>query len=650
MLIFDLETDGLLDELTRIHTMHVIDTETDRAYRFNVGQFADGTPCPRDGTIEDGITLLEGATDLIGHNIIGFDIPALKKLYPEFAPKAVLHDTMVYTRLIYPHLKDIDATAIRKRKRPEGFNGRLVGAHSLKAWGLRLGVMKDDYSGGWEHFNAEMEEYAAQDVVVTKALWELVSSKNFPEESIRLEHRTAEIIFLQERHGFRFDTPAAEKLLGTLIGRKAELEDQLRDTFPPWFAPERKGGQVLVFTPKRPNKAMGYTADCPFSKVKLVSFNPSSRDHIADRMTTLFGWTPIEFTDGGKPKVDETTLSGLDYPEAKLLVEYLTLDKRLGQLSEGKAAWLRKVRPDGRIHGRVNTLGAVTRRMTHSDPNMAQVPAVRALYGKECRALFMVSTGMRLVGCDAEGLELRMLGHYMAKHDGGAYADTVVNGKREDGTDVHTVNQRLIGLNSRDSAKTWIYAYLYGAGALKLGSIIVDDMTEAARTTFYAKHPPGPGRDRAIGRLGSLAKARIEKGLPALGKVQEAVKKAAAKGTLKTIDGGLLRVRSAHSALNTLLQGGGAVLMKKALVILVDKLDEAGWRVDPLTGVFRSGPYQLGFVANIHDEFQMEVSEEIAEDIGKAAADAIREAGEVYALRCPMAGAYQVGLTWADSH
>ena len=647
-----MESDGLLDELTRIHTLHVIDLEQDRAFSFNGGVYADGSPAKRDGSVEDGIALIHDCKDgVIGHNIVGFDIPAIKKLHPSFDIQCDPHDTLIYTRLIYPHLGEIDAKAIRLRKRPEGF-GRMTGLHSLKAWGIRLGEHKGDYAGGWDTFNQDMESYAAQDVVVTRKLWELVAAKGVNHDTLRLEHRVAEIILWQERHGFLFNREAADDLLRELTGRKAELEDSLRDTFKPWFEPVRKGGKVDVFTPKRDNAKLGYVAGVPMTKTKLISFNPGSRDHIANRMTKLFGWHPVEFTNGGKPKIDETTLSGLDYPEAKQLTDYLTVEKRLGQLSEGKQAWLKAVKPDGRIHGRVNSLGAITRRMTHSTPNMAQVPSCGAPYGISCRALFMVTVGRNIVGCDAEGLELRVLAHYMARYDGGVYADSVVNGKSSDGTDVHTVNQKIIGLNLRYNAKTFIYAYLYGAGNLKIGTVIYDDYTDAQRTRFNEKYPPGEDREKALIRLGMRARKRIEEGLPALGKVQEAVKKAASRGYLKTFDGGSLRVRSAHAALNTLLQGGGAVLMKKALVLFVDELLAEGWTFDPLTGI-GTGPspgLYLGFVANIHDEVQMEVSSNIAAQAGQRFAAAITKAGEDFGLRCPMAGAYQVGTTWADSH
>lgn len=660
MLIFDVETDGLLDELTRVHTLHVLNHETGERLRFNDGKFADGSPAPRDGSIADGLQLLMKADEVCGHNIINFDVPAITKVYPWFKLTAVPHDTMLYAQMIWPNIKEIDQAAIKKRKRPEDFAKRgLVGRHSLEAWGVRLGVHKGEYSGGWQHFTPEMEEYAAQDPVTTKALWDKCAEKNFggnSAESFRLEHDVAAIIGLQERFGFPFDREAAEKLEVELRGRRAELEDQLRETFKPWFEPERKHGKVVVFTPKRNDRSRGYTAGDPFSKVKLVSFNPGSRKQIGNRLIKLYGWIPVEFTDTGAPKVDETTLGSLDHiPAAALLIDFLTVEKRIGQLADGDNAWLKKVRTDGRIHGRVSTLGAITRRMTHWDPNMAQVPSLvnakgKVPYGHECRSLFIVSNGNKLCGCDAEGLELRMLAHYMAKFDGGSYGDTVVNGKKDDGTDVHTVNQRLLRMNARNGAKTWIYAYLYGAGLLKLGMVLYEDFMPAQREAFNAKHEAGRAREKAIARLGKKAKERIEEGLPALGTLQALVKKLAARGYLKTLDGGLLKVRSAHSALNALLQGAGAIVMKKALVILFERLLEAGWEPNLVTGELRRGEDVMGFVANIHDEFQMEVPEHLADEIGAMGRDAIRDAGIAFNLRCPLAGSFDKGANWASSH
>ena len=388
---------------------------------------------------------------------------------------------------------------------------------------------------------------------------------------------------------------------------------------------------------------------------------------IANRLQTLYDWQPVEFTDSGQPKVDETTLGSLDHiPEAALLIDYLTVDKRLGQLADGDNAWLKLVSDSGRIHGEVNTLGAITRRMTHSKPNMAQVPSMfnakgPVPYGRECRELFTVRSGNKLGGCDAEGLELRMLAHYMAKYDDGAYGRTVVDGQKEDGTDVHTVNQKLIELNSRDSAKTWIYAYLYGAGLLKLGMVIIEDMTGAQREAWIARTKKSfekskksdwlSFKESKIALLGKQARERVEEGLPALGALQEKVKRLAKNnGKLKTLDGGYLKVRSQHSALNTLLQGGGAIVMKKALVIFADGLLDRGWEADRLTGEFRRGDDVMGFTANVHDEFQMEIPDHLVEEIGELAKASIRAAGEAYDMRVILAGSFDAGSSWADSH
>ncbi|PXA91214.1 DNA polymerase [Caulobacter sp. D4A] len=646
--------------MTVIHCVNVVDRLTGRRRRFNSGFYADGTPAPRAGTIEEGLVLLMEADCIGGHNVIGYDIPAIQKLYPWFEPKGKVRDSLVEARVIWTNLFDIDTNAIKKNKRPEEFiRDRLTGTHKLSAWGFRLGEYKGDYGPAkeaearalglegdeirnfvWGRFTPDMDEYCEQDVVVNVVLFDKIDSKGFSPDALELETAVAGIIRLQEKHGFLFDKVAADALLHVLQVRHAQLSDELRKVFLPWYAPKRKLGRHDLIDPARDNKKFGYVAGCKATRVELIVFNPGSRDHIADRMIKLFGWTPVELTETGKPKVDETTLDGLDYPEAKLLVEYLTVDKRIGQLATGKQAWLGHVRRDGRIHGRVNANGAVTGRMTHSSPNIAQVPKVGSLYGEACRALFIVAPGFKLVGCDAEGLELRMLGHYMARFDGGAYANTVANGRKEDGTDVHTVNQRLLGLNKRDNAKTWIYAYLYGAGNLKLGSIVYDDMSEARRAAFNARWAPGDPREKALARLGLKTRRSIEEGLPALGKLQDLIKDKAKRGYIKSLDGRELHVRSAHAALNTLLQGGGAVVMKKALVICFRAFTALGW----VHGV------DYGFCANVHDEFQIEVREELAQQAGQIAADSIAEAGVAFGLRCPLAGAFDIGDNWAETH
>jgi len=326
--------------------------------------------------------------------------------------------------------------------------------------------------------------------------------------------------------------------------------------------------------------------------------------------------------------VDEEVLKQLPYPEAQVLSEYLMVEKRLGQLATGKEAWLKHVRPDGRIHGEVTTNGAVTGRMTHSKPNIAQVPGLTDKktgkpmpYGKECRSLFIVPVGKKLVGCDADALELRCLAGYMARYDGGAYIKTVLEGKKELGTDMHTVNAKALG-TTRDIAKVWFYAFIYGAGDFKLGTIL-----NAPR-----------GKEMEWGRR---SRARFLKNLPALKTIIEKVQKAVAKkGFLKGLDGRQLRVRSSHSAFNTLLQSAGAILMKAALVLLDEDLQRAGY--------VPGRHYE--FVANVHDEFQIEADEEIADDVGKRAVTAIIKAGEFFGFGCPLNGNAECGSSWATTH
>lgn len=591
-MLFDIETNSLeLEEITKLHTMTVYDYATDTFTRFDKEKVAEG------------VELLAQADVVVGHNIINFDIPVIQKFFPWFQPAKII-DTLVWTRLVYPDIKDIDIGLFKKGRIP----GELIGRHSLEAWGHRLGEYKDDFgkTTDWQEWSQEMSDYCEQDVRVTKKLFEKLQQKGVSEEALKLEHDVAHIIKRQVDNGFPFDVEKAEALYVKLLSRREELEKELVDTFGSWYEPD---GEPRV--PKVSNRKLGIVKGAAYTKIKLVTFNPASRAHIAKRLQHLYGWEPKEFTPSGQPKVDESVLSELDYPEAKLLAEYMMVQKRIGQLAEGDKAWLKLVK-NGRIHGEVITNGAVTGRMTHNNPNVAQVPAVSVPYGRECRELFKPRDGWVQVGCDASGLELRCLAHYMARYDGGAYAKVLLEG------DIHTENQKAAGLPTRDNAKTFIYAFLYGAGNEKLGSIV------------------GGGKN-----AGARLRRRFLNRLPALKKLTDQVKETAkSRGYLIGLDKRHLKVRSLHSALNTLLQSAGAIIMKKALVILDGDLQAKG---------FVPGK-DYEFLANIHDEWQMECRPEIAEEVGKTAAEAIRKAGEYFKFRCPLDGEYKIGKNWAETH
>lgn len=622
-LVFDIETDGLLDELTQVHCLVIADPATSEVWSCtNSAPPATGTSIHTMGgiqparyrSVEEGLKLLAEADLILGHNVIGFDIPALQKVYPDWKPRGVVRDTLLLSNLLYPKevIEGIDFDLAAKGRLPKN----LIGRHSLEAWGYRLGEYKGDYKGPWGAWSQVMQVYCEQDVTVTSKLWKRQQDElatGWGEACVGLEHDLAWIIQRQERRGFAFDMKAAQALQGALAGRRAELEDELRVLFPP---------KVIrtPFTPKVNNKVRGYVKGVPTFKEKVVPFNPGSRKQVAERMVA-YGWKPSEFTKDGTPKVDDETLAGLPYPGAKELAGYFLIAKRIGQLAEGKEAWIRREKR-GRVYGRVIQNGAVTGRMTHRV--IANVPRVGTPYGKEMRALFMASTGLVLVGCDADALELRCLAGFMARFDGGAYIKTVLEGRKEDGTDMHTLNAKALGCD-RETAKTWFYAFIYGAGDVKLGSIILGTGVSRMRLAAQGK------KDRA----------KFLAGLPAMGKLVKAVAKAIkTRGFLFGLDGRKLRIRSEHAALNTLLQSAGAVLMKKAQVILDADLRAAG--------LVPGQDYE--FVITYHDEWQIEARPTLAAQVGTLAADAIRKAGEAFSFRCPLKGNFDIGNNWAETH
>jgi len=548
-----------------------------------------------------GLKLLEEADEISGHNIVKFDIPALQKLFPDWKPKGKIFDTLLMSKLVYPDIGEIDDKNIRKGRFPKKLRGR----YSLKAWGYRLGELKGEYceqEDCWTKWTSDMQRYCEQDVMVTKKLFDLLKSKNISEESVKLEHQFAKIIFQQELRGAYFDKDKAISLAGHLIQEKTRLEDELKSAFPNEIREE-------IFIPKVNNAKRGYVKGQPFIKKIEIEFNPSSRQMIAERLIKKYNWKPKKLSPTGLPVIDEEVLEGLDFEEAPVLKEYFLVTKILGQLADGKNAWLKLVSPDGAIHGRVDTIGAVTGRCTHNSPNLAQVPSVNGFMGKECRELFRARDGYKLVGCDASGLELRCLAHYMNDEE---YTHEILNG------DIHTKNQQAAGLPTRNNAKTFIYGFLYGAGDAKIGSIT------------------GKGA-----KEGKAIKTKFLSSLPKLKKLSDGVKrKIQSKGFLKGIDGRKLKVREAYKGLNVLLQSAGAIVMKKALCILNDDIEAKGWKIND----------DIAFVLNVHDEYQAEVKPKLVEEYKIMAVNAIRKAGDYFGFRCPLDGEAKVGESWYDTH
>ena len=584
--VFDLESDGLLPTVSKIHCIVLRNVETNEVKTY------DGD------MIGDGLFLLMNAEEVIGHNIIAYDIPCIQKLYPNFDILGKVTDTLIMSRLIATTLAEKDT--IRYHKDRESFPRRLVGSHSLKAWGLRLKNLKDDYEGGWAEYSQEMLDYCVQDTGVTYDLYHKLMSANFSQQSIDLEHLMATICNRIGNNGWTFDKYKAQVLYGKLAQERAEIEHGLEELFEPWEVTE-------VFIPKRNNKTLGYIKDEPFEKKKTVHFNPSSRRHIEHCLRSKYNWKPKKFTDGGHAQIDESVLSKLDYPEAQKLARYFMLQKRIGQLSEGSQGWLKKVDDDGRIRHTIVPGGTISGRESHRNPNLAQVPKVGLEFGKECRELFTVPDGWCLVGADLSGLELRCLASFL--NDGGEYAKQILEG------DIHTYNAKAFGVD-RSTAKTLVYALIYGSGDQNLGKIA------------------GGGA-----KLGKQLKADFNKNIPAFGQLQEKLKKAHNRGYLVGLDGRKLYVRSEHKLLSQLLQSAGAIICKQWVAFCDQQINE------------QYGSEQAYIVGWIHDEIQIACkNEDIGNGVGNITSRMARETGETLKVKIPIGSEYSVGRTWAATH
>ena len=556
--VFDIETTLTADKIWCIVCKH-----NDTFYQF------------KDNNLNRFEEFIKQTKEVIGHNIIGFDIPVLNKFFGyDLFKNCKITDTLILSRLLNPMID---------------------GGHSLKNWGIKLGQKKIEFEQ-FDFFSEDMLKYCRNDVDLTQRLYKFLSSriKDFG-DSIKLEHKVAQIIQRQHERGFKIDVVNAYGLQAKFQEDMNELQNQVRATFPPLKIEE-------VFVPKSNNKARGYVKGVPFTKVKYKEFNLGSRQQIGDRLMRL-GWKPKKKTDKGHVIVDEKVLSTItNIPEAKLINKYLMLQKRIAQVS----SWIEAVKEDGRVHGKVITNGTITGRMSHQAPNMAQVPAVYSPYGKECRQLWVVDKKNKLVGVDASGLELRMLAHYMNDKE---YTNEIING------DIHTANQMAAGLRSRDESKTFIYAFIYGAGSKKIGNIIGGSEAD-----------------------GNRVKEKFLRATPSLRSLREKVDGVAKSNRrwLKGLDGRKIIIRHPHAALNSLLQGAGSCVMKVALTLLDQYVINKRIKAYP--------------VVNVHDEFQYEVESGRADEFGRLAVQSIKDAGRKLKLRCELDGQYKIGDNWAETH
>lgn len=575
MYLFDIEGNGLGLLVTQVWCVVIKDRKTKEVWRY------------RPHEIDKAIAKLQEAELIVAHNGVMYDVPTLERMYKVTLPYCL--DTMLCSRLLYPDI----------------FNHPIKG-NELADWGTYVGREKIKYMGGWGAFSEEMLEYCVGDVEILDLILDHIEPKiKAISFAVKLEHQVAHDIAIQIRNGISFDLEGCEKFQQTLWTDMAAINDELQVSFPPitHIRVSEKTGKRL--------------------KDKVEVFNPGSVKQIASRFINKYQWKFTKWTEpterfrNGQIQIDDVVLATIPHPEARLLERWSLLKKRL----EHVEAWLENyhLHKDGRVHGDVNPLGCVSSRMAHKNPNLAQVTKVKISkatkkpisgeeggYGWESRSLFRASNGMVLIGADLSGLELRCLANRMWQWDNGAYAKVLLEG------DVHSVNMEAAELSSRDTAKTFIYAFLYGAGDAKIGRIVGGD---AAR--------------------GKELKAKFLAGLPALGHLLDYVRFRTRKyGTLIGIDGRLIPVRAEHMALNTQLQSDGAIIAKVAFVLACRAL--------------RDKPVR--FLLNIHDEFQTECPPEIAHETGKTMVSCMQQAGRILKCKIEITGEYKIGNTWAETH
>tara|TARA_B100000780_G_scaffold198155_1_gene140077 strand:+ start:2764 stop:4530 length:1767 start_codon:yes stop_codon:yes gene_type:complete len=586
-LILDIETNGFLDVLDKIHCMVFRDVDTQKVYSYNPDQ------------INEGLNLLKKATLIIGHSVMGFDLPAIEKVTGYKYEGAIL-DTLLCSRLIWSNMVEVDY--IKKDLPP-----KLIGKHSIESWGYRLGLRKGDFAqtATFDVWTQDMQDYCERDVEVTYLLYKQIEKKNYSEKAIKLEHDFAHWIIKQEQGGVDFDETTAQSLFLSLTKQRLEIEQKLSAVFGSW------NKSIGFKTYKRDNKKRGIVAGVPVEQFRTEIFNPNSRDHIADRLKTL-GWKPKSFTATGKPEVNEKVLKSLHYDEAKLISEHLLIQKRLGQLSEGEQAYLKLITKEKKIHGKVITNGAVTGRCTHFNPNLAQVVAKGSKYGTEMRSLFIAPTNMVMCGIDFSGLELRVLASYLCNYDNGDFAKTLLE------ADIHSKNQQILGLETRAKAKTFIYAYIYSAGNERISEILEVSLTEAKRI-----------------------RQTFEKALPALINLKNAVAvKYRNQKWIYGLDKRKLMCRAEYSSLNTLIQSAGALLVKAGTVIVNNDLQQAGfvWGKD----------YRM--VLHVHDEMQFVVHKDKIEEFKNIASGLFNKTKDYFGFKCDLAGEIKVGSNWSETH
>lgn len=626
--VYDIEADNLLVKASVVHCIVIHDLDTDQVFSY------------RPGGIEEGYKKLQEYDVCVGHNVLGFDKPCLEKLYAaKLGPLPAHDDTFIRSRLLW------------------GPKDSPAGNHGLEAWGIFFGYNKIQFND-WSKFSEEMLTYCQRDVYINVLLHQYLTKEwdTKLDAAYLTESRVRSIVTRQELNGFRLDPELHRQLLRDLDVALAEARDKIDAIIPPevkimqdpeyWLARQDTlmGVRSGTFKTKKAAKDAGFK-DKEIKpgprRTKTLRFNPGSSQQIVGYFQTKYGWEPTILTEAGNPSMTAEILDNLAFEEADLFAEYQLLTKRISQVD----SWSKFV-VNGRVHGSVNTVGAATYRMTHSDPNIAQVTAANKKWGAECRACWTASPGRVLVGTDAKGLELRMLANALAPYDKGAYIPVVCDG------DPHEYNNQLAGLGNRTVAKTCVYAFVYGGGLIKLGKISKDSesVSEEAKEVDLPKAYVRFLKEEGLyqkdnidaAKRGLVIRDRFKKRVTGFGDLLDSLTEEMEKnqGWIKGIDGRRIPVDSGHKILNRRFQSDGAIVMKVALV-------------EHYRAMYKAfGPHgkHWAYCANVHDEFQVEVEKGLEEEARVIGCDSIKRAGTILGMACPLAGDSKSGETWLATH
>lgn len=627
---FDLEANGLLDTATKLHCCVIKNKDTGEVRKFWPWEGAD--------YIKQMLEYLESFDVLISHNGIGYDFPLLKKLFKwEYSGKKV--DTLVMSRLLNP-----------KRMVPFNCPNKKIGPHSIEAWGYRVGRGKPEHND-WEVFSQEMLHRCSEDVEILQLVYdELLREAKGKQwkNAFLLSFRLFENLQKQERYGWLVDKEYMYKCISQLDNWVRRIDAVLTPNLPLTIEIEEnkvKGEYNYIKKPflksgKYSESSLKWLAGSgfdldnapicgPFSRISFRNINLNSNDETKKYLLSE-GWEPIEWNtndDGERtsPKLSkDDPFDGINGKVGRLVARRVQIRQRRS-IIEGLT---NLVRADGRIASIVNTL-AVTGRATHR--NIVNIPQAKSFYGKQMRKIFTSREGFTLVGTDSDACQIRMLCGRMNDPE---YTDNVLNGKKEDGTDIHSVNMRAAGLPNRDDAKTFFYGFLFGAGDAKVGKIVKGTASDGKRL-----------------------KEQFLKGLPALGSLLERITKewrSTAKqrynakfnrmeyydGYITGLDGRPILVPSEHQVLVYLLQSDEAIMMQAAYNKANKDMEKAGY-------VYGR---DYGFVCWYHDEFTIECRTEIANHVKQISEDAIAWAGTFYKISCPHIGQGKIGKNWYEIH